>query len=182
MAVAREMGSSVRRVSAILGTAAFLVLAPGTVAGYVPWLICHWRVHAPFPGFTFLRVIGAVLILGGSVVLLECFARFALQGIGTPAPVFPTKRLVVKGLYRFVRNPMYISVLAVMIGQALWFGSIGIVLWAATAWLVAHFFVMGYEEPTLRRSYGAEYENYCAHVPRWIPRLTPLQDHLLRRL
>jgi protein-S-isoprenylcysteine O-methyltransferase Ste14 len=173
MAVAQGTGSPVRRIFAVLGSTAFLVLAPGTVAGYVPWLICRWRVHAPFPGFMLLRVIGAVLIVGGAAVLLECFARFALQGIGTPAPVFPTKHLVVSGFYRFVRNPMYVSVLALLIGQALWFGSAGIVLWAFAAWLAAHLFVIGYEEPTMRRTFGAEYEAYRAHVPRWIPRLSP---------
>lgn len=173
MAVARETGSLVRRVFAVLGSAAFLVLAPGTVAVYVPWLICHWRVHAPFPGFMVLRVVGGVLIVVGAAALLECFARFALQGIGTPAPVFPTKHLVVRGFYRFVRNPMYVSVLAALIGQALWFGSWGIVLWAAAAWLAAHLFVIGYEEPTMKRTFESEYETYREHVPRWIPRLTP---------
>lgn len=162
-----------RRVFSILGTAAFLVLAPGTVAGFVPWWISRWRVHAPFPGFTLLRVIGAVLIVAGIPVLLDCFARFALQGIGTPAPVFPTARLVIKGAYRFVRNPMYVSVLAVLLGQALFLGSIGVAGYATCAWLVAHLFVIGYEEPTLLKSYGVEYETYRAHVPRWIPRFSP---------
>lgn len=171
----RESGAEdrSRRVFSILGTAIFLVLAPGTVAGLVPWWISGWRVHAPFPGFTLLRVIGAVLIVAGIPVLLECFARFALQGIGTPAPVFPTRRLVIKGFYRFVRNPMYVSVLAVLLGQALFLGSIRIAVYAALAWLVAHLFVIGYEEPTLLKSYGAEYETYRTHVPRWIPRFSP---------
>lgn len=173
MAVAQETGSPVRRVFAVLGSAVFLVLAPGSVAVYVPWLIGHWRVHAPFPGFIVLRVIGAVLIVVGATALLECFARFALQGIGTPAPVFPTNHLVVGGFYRFVRNPMYVSVLAVLFGQALFFGSVGIAEYAACAWIIAHLFVVFYEEPTLRRSFGAEYESYRAHVPRWIPRLSP---------
>lgn len=162
-----------RRVFSILGTAAFLVLAPGTVAGFAPWWISGWRVHAPFPGFTLFRVIGAVLIVAGIPVLLDCFARFALQGIGTPAPVFPTARLVIKGAYRFVRNPMYVSVLAVLLGQSLLLGSIRVAVYATCAWLVAHLFVIGYEEPALLKSYGAEYETYRAHVPRWIPRFSP---------
>jgi protein-S-isoprenylcysteine O-methyltransferase Ste14 len=172
-AMAADSKGGSRRVFAIFGTAVFLVLAPGTVAGYVPWLICHWQVHASFPGFVLLRVIGAALIVMGVPVLLECFARFALQGIGTPAPVFPTRHLVVKGFYRFVRNPMYASVLAVLIGQALWFGSVGVALWAAVVWLAAHLFVIGYEEPTMQRSFGIEYETYRTHVPRWIPRVSP---------
>ncbi|MGB0123655.1 MAG: isoprenylcysteine carboxylmethyltransferase family protein [Silvibacterium sp.] len=157
----------------LLGTAAFLLLAPGTVAGFVPWWISRWHVHAPFPGFAFLRVIGGLLIAVGIAVLLESFARFALQGLGTPAPVFPTRHLVVKGFYRFVRNPMYVSVLAVLVGEALFLGSAGILAFAACAWLVAHLFVIGYEEPTLLKSFGVEYETYRSHVPRWIPRFSP---------
>jgi protein-S-isoprenylcysteine O-methyltransferase Ste14 len=165
--------SRLRRIFAIFGTAAFLVLAPGMVAGYIPWAITHWHAHAPFPGFTELQAIGAVLIAVGVPVLLECFARFALQGVGTPAPVFPTQHLVVKGFYRFVRNPMYVSVLAVLFGQALFFGSIGVAAYAACAWLIAHLFVVFYEEPTLLRTFGAQYENYRKHVRRWIPRMSP---------
>ena len=157
----------------LLGTAAFLVLAPGTVAGFVPWWISRWHIHAPFPGFAFLRVIGGLLIAVGIAVLLESFARFALQGLGTPAPVFPTRHLVVKGFYRFVRNPMYVSVLAVLVGEALFLGSAGILVFAACAWLVAYLFVIGYEEPTLLKSFGVEYETYRSHVPRWLPRFNP---------
>lgn len=160
-----------RRIFAVTGTAAFLVLAPGTVAGYVPWLISRWQANETFPGFSAVRIAGAALMMAGVPVLLECFGRFALQGAGTPAPAFPTQRLVVKGFYRFVRNPMYLSVVTVLLGESLFFGSLGIALYAAAAWLTAHLFVMGYEEPSLRKAYGAEYETYCAHVPRWIPRL-----------
>lgn len=114
-----------------------------------------------------------LLIAVGVPVLLECFTRFALEGIGTPAPVFPTRRLVVKGAYRFVRNPMYVSVLAIILGQALLLDSIGIAVYATCVWLVAHLFILAYEEPTLRNTFGTEYEAYLSHVPRWIPRLSP---------
>ena len=120
-----------------------------------------------------MRVAGAVFVAAGVVVLLDSFARFALKGLGTPAPVFPTQHLVVSGLYRYVRNPMYVAVLAVILGQALIFGSIGLLEYAAVAWFAAHVFVVAYEEPTLRASFGAEYEAFRAAVPRWIPRLTP---------
>lgn len=166
-------GGKARRAWAVIGSAAFLVLAPGTVAGLVPWWISRWRVHTPFAGFALLRVVGVVLIEAGLVGLLESFARFALQGVGTPVPVFPTQHLVVKGLYRFVRNPMYVAVVSIVLGQALFFGSLAVLAYGVCAWLPMHIFVVLYEEPTLRRTFAAEYEEYCAHVPRWIPRLTP---------
>jgi len=166
----------IRRVFAILGTTVFLLLAPGIVAGLVPWWISGWRIHPAFLGFTPFRVIGALLIASGIPVLLESFGRFALQGIGTPAPVFPTRHLVVKGFYRYVRNPMYLAVVSIILGQGLLLGDIRILAYATLGWLVMHLFVRIYEEPTLRKSFGAEYEIFCAHVPRWIPRFTPWHE------
>jgi len=164
------------RTSAILGTAVFLILAPGTVAGLIPWWISHWRLHPPFLGFTPFRAIGVLLIVAGAVVLLESFARFAVQGIGTPAPVLPTRHLVINGSYLYVRNPMYFAVTASILGQALLLGNTHLLTYAVLPWLAAHLFVVTYEEPTLQRSFGAEYEIYRAHVPRWIPRLTPWRN------
>lgn len=172
----RKADYRIRRVFAILGTAAFLVLAPGTVAGLVPWWISHWRLRPPFLGFTPFRAIGPLLIAAGIAVLLESFTRFALQGIGTPAPVFPTRYLVVQGPYRYVRNPMYVAVMSVIFGQALLLGDAHLLVYAVFPWLAAHIFVLTYEEPTLRRTFGAEYESYCIHVPRWIPRLSPWRN------
>ena len=163
----------IRRVFALVGTAAFLALAPGAVGGLVPWWISRWQFRTPFPGYIPLRVIGVVLIAAGAFVLLDSFARFALQGLGTPAPVFPTKHLVVKGFYRYVRNPMYVAVVAVILGQALLFGDIRVFEYALVPWFLAHLFVLAYEEPTLRRTFGAEYDSFCGNVPRWIPRITP---------
>jgi protein-S-isoprenylcysteine O-methyltransferase Ste14 len=166
-----------RRAFAILGTAIFLVLAPGTVAGLIPWWITRWHVQSPRIARLPVQVAGAVLVAAGVVVLLDSFGRFALKGLGTPAPVFPTQHLVVSGLYRYVRNPMYVAVLAVILGQALIFGNPRLLEYAALAWLAVHVFVVAYEEPTLRASFGAEYEAFCAAVPRWIPRLTPWRGH-----
>jgi len=162
-----------RRGFALVGTALFLVLAPGCVAGLVPWWISRWQFRTPFAGYGPLRAIGAVLIAAGTYVVLDSFARFALQGLGTPAPIFPTRHLVVKGFYRYVRNPMYVAVVAVILGQAVLFGDIGVFEYAVVAWLVAHLFVLTYEEPTLRKTFGAEYESFRENVPRWMPRLTP---------
>jgi protein-S-isoprenylcysteine O-methyltransferase Ste14 len=161
------------RVFAFFGSAIFLFIAPGTVAGYVPWWMGRWRVHASFPGFTALRVVGVVLVAAGLVILLETFLRFALTGIGTPAPVFPTRHLVVSGTYRYVRNPMYVAVVSLILGQGLIFGDIRVFAYGLCVWLIMHLFVLFYEEPTLRKSFPAEYADFTAHVPRWIPRLTP---------
>jgi protein-S-isoprenylcysteine O-methyltransferase Ste14 len=173
---AAKSTSRSRRVWAVVGTAVFLVLAPGIVVGWVPWRISRWQMRAPFFGFALFRVIGVVLIVGGISVLLESFARFALQGVGTPAPVFPTRHLVVKGFYRYVRNPMYVAVVSVILGQGLLLGDTRVLVYGMFGWLVTHLFVLIYEEPTLRRSFGAEYEIFCAHVPRWIPRVSPWRD------
>ena len=171
--VTMKADGALRRTAAIVVTAAFLVLAPGTVVGLVPWWISRWQMRAALLGFAPFRMIGVLLIVAGLPVLLESFARFALRGVGTPAPVFPTSRLVVTGFYRFVRNPMYVAVVCLILGQALLLGNVRVLEYAGVAWLVAHLFVLAYEEPTLRRTYGAEYAAFCAQVPRWLPRLTP---------
>lgn len=158
---------------ALLGTLVFLVLVPATVAGLVPWWIAAWRMRpALFPGS---RLAGAVLAVAGLAVLLDSFARFALRGLGTPAPVLPPRRLVVTGFYRWVRNPMYVAVVSVITGQGLLLGEVRVLWYAALVWLAFHLFVLGYEEPRLRRTFGAEYEAFLASVPRWIPR-PPRQD------
>jgi protein-S-isoprenylcysteine O-methyltransferase Ste14 len=168
----------IRRILAIVGSAIFLVLAPGFVAGMVPWWISHWRVDAAFLGFPVFRFLGGVLLGLGAVGLLDSFGRFAVQGIGTPAPVFPTRHLVVTGLYRYVRNPMYVAVVSAILGQGLILGNVGLLQYGGLVWLLFHFFVLIYEEPTLRASFGSDYATFCAGVPRWIPRLTPWICHL----
>jgi protein-S-isoprenylcysteine O-methyltransferase Ste14 len=165
-----------RRALAILGSAVFLVLAPGFFVVLVPYWISHWQFQPPFLGFAPFRVIGALLIFAAATVLLESFARFALQGLGTPAPVFPTQHLIVEGFYRYVRNPMYLAVVTMVIGQALFFGNLRVLVYGLVAWLVTHIFVLTYEEPTLRKAFGAEYEAYRANVPRWILRLAPWRN------
>ena len=162
-----------KRLSAIVGTGLFLLLAPGTVAGLVPWWITRWRMQPPFLGFYGFRVIGDLMIAAGTAVVLDSFARFALQGLGTPAPILPTRHLVVSGLYRYVRNPMYVGVLGIVLGQGLLLGDGRLFAYGVLLWLGVHVFVIGYEEPTLRRTFGTEYEVFRRNVPRWIPRLSP---------
>jgi protein-S-isoprenylcysteine O-methyltransferase Ste14 len=168
----------IRKVAAILGSAVFLVVAPGFVAGLAPWWISHWRLQPSFFGLQPLRLAGGVLIFLGAAGLLDSFLRFAVQGLGTPAPVFPTRRLVVTGLYRHVRNPMYVAVVSAIIGQALVFGNVRLLEYGGFVWLLFHAFVLTYEEPVLKASFGAEYDTFCAEVPRWIPRFTPWEPHL----
>jgi len=162
-----------RLLWASLGSVVFFLLAPGLVAGLAPWWISRWRMQPPLLGLSLLRVAGAALIAVGTPALLDSFARFALQGLGTPAPIFPTRHLVVTGLYRHVRNPMYVGVVSVIAGQGLLLGSARVLEYGVLVWMAFSLFVIGYEEPTLRRTFGAEYERFCANVPRWIPRLRP---------
>jgi protein-S-isoprenylcysteine O-methyltransferase Ste14 len=166
-----------RKVVAIVGSAIFLVIAPGFVAGLMPWWISRWRVEAPFLGMPIFRFAGGILITLGLIGLLDSFARFALQGVGTPAPVFPTRHLVVTGLYRYVRNPMYVAVVITILGQGLTLGNVNVLEYGALVWLLFHLFVLIYEEPSLRANFGSEYKYFCAEVPRWIPRFTPWRSH-----
>jgi len=163
----------VKRAPAVLGSAFFLVLAPGTVMVFVPWTICRWRLEPPLLDFSAFRVVGVLMITAGLPVLLDSFVRFAMQGLGTPAPVAPPSRLVVTGLYRYVRNPMYVAGLLLVLGQGLLFGSGRLLEYGLLVWLAFFVFVVLYEEPALQRKFGKEYEDYCVHVPRWLPRLKP---------
>ena len=161
-----------RTFSAIAGSALFLVAAPGVVAGLMPWLLTdHYRTPlSTVPGFVLL---GWILVVAGAAALLHAFARFALEGLGTPAPIAPTEKLVVGGVYRHVRNPMYVAVLSIILGQALLFSSWAVLVYGLVAAAAMISFVKIYEEPTLARRYGAEYETYRHAVPGWLPRLTP---------
>src|SRR5215469_2404399 len=165
-----------RRSSAILGSLLFLLVAPGFVVGVVPWWITGWRFPRPWPAMAGFRVLGAALMAAGIALLLDSFARFAWRGLGTPAPVAPTRHLVVTGLYRFVRNPMYLAVVAAILGQALLFANTRLVLYGLMVWAACHLFVILYEEPKLRGTFGSEYQRFCQHVPRWIPRPRPWQE------
>ena len=154
----------------MFGSALFFFIAPGTVAGVIPWWISRWHMSASFFGIVPLRALGISLIAAGLAVVVESFVRFALQGLGTPAPIAPAQRLVVSGLYRYVRNPMYLGVLAAIVGQALLFSSVGLLVYAVVVALSFQAFVVIYEEPTLRATFGSDYAAFCARVPRWIPR------------
>jgi protein-S-isoprenylcysteine O-methyltransferase Ste14 len=161
-----------RKILALAGSLLFFLVAPGTVAGVVPWLITQGRLEPPFLGFPILRPIGVVLIALGLIPLIESFARFALKGLGTPAPILPTRHLVVTGFYRYVRNPMYVGVVTIILGEALLVSDTYLLAYAACAWLAMHLFVISYEEPKLQQTFGAEYNAFRANIPRWLPRFS----------
>jgi protein-S-isoprenylcysteine O-methyltransferase Ste14 len=170
----------VRRTSAAVGSAAFFLVAPAVVAGLVPAWLTGWRVAEP-PWPVPARILGGLLVVAAAAALVHCFARFVLEGSGTPAPVAPTERLVVGGLYRHVRNPMYLAVLAAIAGQALWLGRIALLLYAGLVLAAVASFVRWYEEPALLDRFGAEYAAYRRAVPSWWPRLRPWDGDLGRR-
>ena len=161
------------RTRAIAGSFVFFLVAPAVVAGVVPFALVGWIMQPPLLGLPGERVAGVAAVAGGLACLLDCFARFALEGRGTPAPVEQTEVLVASGLYRFVRNPMYVSVLIIVSGQALLFGQAWLFGYAGVLLVAFHLFVQFYEEPQLRRRFQESYETYCQHVGRWWPRLTP---------
>jgi protein-S-isoprenylcysteine O-methyltransferase Ste14 len=159
-----------QRARAAVGSLVFLVLAPGVVAGLLPWALTGWESGSP--GLA-LQVAGGALVAGGAWVLIGAFVRFVVEGLGTPAPLAPTEHLVVGGLYRHVRNPMYLAVASTIVGQAFILGRPGLFAYAAIFCVVVALFVRTYEEPTLAARYSEQYEAYRRAVPGWWPRLRP---------
>jgi protein-S-isoprenylcysteine O-methyltransferase Ste14 len=160
----------VRRSKAMAGSFVFFALAPGVVAGLVPWLLTDWEARGAEP-LSLTGMIGIFMLAAGAGALVGAFVRFVVEGLGTPAPVAPTEHLVVGGLYRYVRNPMYTAVVATILGQALVLRQPVLVVYAGLVAAAVAAFVHLYEEPTLSRRYGAEYDAYRRAVPRWLPRL-----------
>lgn len=146
----------------------FLLAAPGVVAGYIPLVLLRSGAQAETGVLAYLAL---PLWLIGVIVLLWSFWNFLVQGRGTPAPIDPPRELVAVGFYRYVRNPMYVSILLVVAGHFLWFGFWDLLIYAMLIFIALHTFVAYYEEPTLRKKFGAAYDGYCQRVPRWIPRL-----------
>src|SRR5579859_5601404 len=156
-----------RALGPILKTILFTIVVPGTVAGYIPYRLMGGFV---WPGGGVLTWVGILMVALGAAIYFRCAWEFAVRGLGTPAPIAPTKFLVTTALHRYIRNPMYVGVALVIVGEAALFRSLHVLEYAAFMLTAAHTFVVLYEEPTLRRQFGQSYEQYCRTVPRWIPR------------
>ncbi len=156
-------------VSLLLKNLIFTLIVPGTVIIFLPYAILGPTEHVSPLEWRVLQYLGMSLLLLGLMIYLRCLIDFMLIGKGTPAPIDPPKQLVVKGLYRFVRNPMYLGVISTLLGIATFFASIPLLVYTAIVWVGFHLFILLYEEPTLRRKFGKSYERYCGSIHRWLP-------------
>lgn len=159
-----------RKLFAAAGSLIFFLAAPGVVAGLIPWWLTDW-LSGSVP--VAVRILGIGLLAAGLAGLVHSFVGFVVEGLGTPAPVAPTENLVVGGLYRYVRNPMYVAVLAVIVGQAFILGRVALFVYALVAGAAMAAFARWYEEPALARRFGKSYNDYRQNVPGWWPRLRP---------
>jgi protein-S-isoprenylcysteine O-methyltransferase Ste14 len=150
--------------SRLIKTLLFTLVMPGTVGVYLPQWLKGGGVELPLG----VRAAGVTLFASGAAIYFWCAWDFVSKGLGTPAPIDAPRVLVVKGLYRFTRNPMYVGVLSVILGQALYYGSLSLARYACVVLAAFYLFVLFYEEPTLRKLFGEQYEDYCRKVPRWL--------------
>jgi protein-S-isoprenylcysteine O-methyltransferase Ste14 len=157
-------------VWAVLGTALGAPLFVSFFLVYVPYLLCGFRVAPAWRAFWPARALGAALVVAAVPVIVDFALRFVREGHGTPIPIAPPQRLVVRGVYRWVRNPAYVAAIVALLGEALWFASAAVAEYALALGLAFHAMVVLHEEPALRRAFGDEYAAYARRVSRWIPR------------
>lgn len=156
-------------LSLLLRNLLFTILQPGVVVGLVPYLILRYTDSEIVPGAWHVRHLGgAALAMLGVVIAGSCILRFATDGEGTLSPLDPTKKLVIRGLYLYSRNPMYVGVMLIMIGEIVFFWSLALAIYAAIVFVAFNLFIVLHEEPRCRREFGREYEDYCRKVRRWI--------------
>jgi protein-S-isoprenylcysteine O-methyltransferase Ste14 len=149
----------------------FAVMGPGSVVGWIPAYILRNGHDAQFGAWTVYNYLGLAPIAAGAVVLMRCIWDFATAGRGTLSPVDPPKQLVVRGLYRYVRNPMYVAVMTILLGETLLFWSFEMLIYTGIFFTIVNIFVLFYEERVLGRQFGESYANYCRRVNRWLPRM-----------
>lgn len=156
-------------LSLLLRNLIFTILHPGLVAGLIPFWILGDKVNTIFvQPLQFYHYSGAIVFVIGLVILLSCIINFAVKGRGTLSPIDPTKHLVITGLYRFSRNPMYVGVTMILIGEAIFFQSNYLLIYLLFIYIAFNIFIMLHEEPRLKKDFGEEYNRYCQKVRRWI--------------
>ena len=165
--------ASPSRTGALLGTIVFTLTIPTTAIVLIPYLLTGWNMQPPLLGTESTRSLGVALMVLAAPLFFRFLAGFVREGHGTPAPIAPTVHLVVGGPFQWIRNPGYVAVVSLVVGQALFLGSWPVLAYAALLAVAFHLFVVLYEEPTLRCQFGEQYEAYCSAVPRWLPRLRP---------
>ena len=156
----------------LIKTIIFTFLVPGTVTILIPYWLLSSSSDAPpieLGEFRYISYLGILTILIGAAIYFWCAWDFTFAGRGTPAPIDPPKELVVRGLYRYVRNPMYVGILSILCGEALLFASWRLLQYTAVAFIFFFLFVLVYEEQVLKQQFGESYRSYCEIVPRWIP-------------
>jgi protein-S-isoprenylcysteine O-methyltransferase Ste14 len=161
-----------RKSTAAVVSVAWGVALGGTFGCLLPYLLGYWHFHRPLPHWGVAQAVGGLLIGLGLVPIVQAFIEF-IKANGTPVPAASPPRLVVSGFYRYVRNPIYVGFVIILAGQALLFGSAGLVKYTAVAWCIGAAAARFYEEPRLARKFGAEYQDYRRAVRAWIPRLHP---------
>ena len=161
-----------RRSAAAAVSVAWGAALGGTFGCLLPYLLGEWHFHRPLPYWTIAQAAGGLLICLGLVPIVHSFIDF-IRADGTPVPVASPPRLVVSGPYRYVRNPIYVGFVVILVGEVLLFGSPGLLEYTAVAWCIGAAGARFYEEPTLARKFGAEYQDYRRAVRAWIPRLRP---------
>jgi protein-S-isoprenylcysteine O-methyltransferase Ste14 len=166
-----------RKSTAAVGSTVFFAAGPGLVSGLIPWLLTGWTIRDTPPYWALVRALAVAMLAAGVIVLVHSFHRFVAEGSGTPLPAAPPNRLVVGGLYRYVRNPMYVALLWMLLGQTLLFGQARLLLYTVIFWAFAATFVRWREEPVLARRFGAAYDEYRKAVRAWWPRLCPWQPN-----
>lgn len=156
-------------LSLLLRNLLFTILQPGVVGGLIPYLLLRNSRKSFFPEqWTIRHFAGAFLMLAGFAIVMRCILRFATEGKGTISPIDPTKKLIIKGLYKYSRNPMYVGMMILLAGEAVFWQSLTLLIYAAVVFAGFNLFIILHEEPRLRRVFGAEYEAYFQNVRRWL--------------
>jgi protein-S-isoprenylcysteine O-methyltransferase Ste14 len=153
----------------LLKTIIFTLIVPGTVTVLAPYWLLSSRSAAGPMNMGLVRSLGLLPILLGASIYFWCAWDFASAGRGTPAPIDPPKELVVHGLYRYLRNPMYVGILSILLGEALFLESLRLFEYTAVVFLFFYLFIVLYEEPVLKQKFGESYQRYCETIPRWLP-------------